>query len=127
MTEPVDETAPVDRPLTALRTVTGTVTFRERIALPPGAVVTVRVVDVSRADAPATVLAATAITVEGQVPVPFTVTVDAADVDERASISVWARLRSAVGVWQTDSHTAVLTRGASDTADVVVRRTDIAP
>ena len=39
-----------------IRTVTGTVLFRERIALPPGAVVTVRVNDVSRVDAPASVL-----------------------------------------------------------------------
>lgn len=38
-------------------TVTGTVTYRERIALPPGATVTVRLQDVSRADAPAEVLA----------------------------------------------------------------------
>ena len=35
-------------------TVTGTVTYKERIALPPeGVVVTVKVEDVSRADAPA--------------------------------------------------------------------------
>ena len=36
-------------------TVTGTVTYRERIALPATAVVEVTVADVSRADAPAVV------------------------------------------------------------------------
>jgi uncharacterized lipoprotein YbaY len=40
--------------------VTGTVSYRERVTLPPGAVLTVRL----------------------------------SDVDERASIAVWARLRS---------------------------------
>ena len=37
--------------------VTGSVTYRERIALPPTAVVTVRLVDVSRADAPSVLIA----------------------------------------------------------------------
>ena len=37
--------------------VTGSVTYRERIALPPTAVVQVRLVDVSRADAPAVLIA----------------------------------------------------------------------
>ena len=37
--------------------VTGTVTYRERIALPPTAVVTVRLVDVSLADAPSVLVA----------------------------------------------------------------------
>ena len=37
-------------------TVTGSVRYRERIALPPGATVTERLQDVSRADAPAEVL-----------------------------------------------------------------------
>jgi putative lipoprotein len=106
-----------------LHVVSGTVSFRERIALPPGAVVTVRVADVSRADGPAVILAQNAIEVAGQVPVPFELAVDAADVDARADIAVWARLRSTVGTWVSDTHTPVLTRGAGNTADVVVRRT----
>ena len=96
--------------------------FRERVALPPGAVVTVRVADVSRADGPAVILAQNAFEVAEQVPIPFELAVDAADVDERADIAVWARLRSAVGTWVSDTHTPVLTRGAGDTADVVLRR-----
>jgi len=105
-----------------IRTVTGTVMFRERIALPPGAVVTVRFNDVTRVEAPALVLAATAIPVEGQVPVPFSLSIDAADVAENALIGVWARLRSEVGTWQSDAAYPVLTRGAGDTAEVLVRR-----
>jgi putative lipoprotein len=127
---PYSYAAPVDDPSDSaptagptLRVVSGRVSFRERIALPPGAVVTVRVADVSRADGPAVILAQNAIAVLGQLPVPFELAVDAADIDERADIAVWARLRSVVGTWVSDTHTPVLTRGAGNTADVVVRRT----
>ncbi|MHC6802504.1 YbaY family lipoprotein, partial [Vibrio antiquarius] len=37
----------------SMKTITGTVAYRERIALPPNAVVTVALEDVSLADAPA--------------------------------------------------------------------------
>jgi putative lipoprotein len=105
-----------------VRRVTGKVTYRERVALPPGAVLTVRLSDVSKADVPAVVLAQTAVEVTGQVPVPYELTVDSADIDDSASITVWARLRSDVGTWMSDTHTPVLTRGAADVADLVVRR-----
>ena len=51
--------------------VTGRVTYRQRIALPPDAVVVVRVLDVSRADAPSITVAEQRIPVEHQVPIPF--------------------------------------------------------
>ena len=53
--------------------VTGTVTYRERIALPPeGVVVTIKVEDVSRADAPAVTIGEQIIENPGhQVPIPF--------------------------------------------------------
>jgi hypothetical protein len=71
----------------------------------------VAVEDVSRANAPATVLAKTAVQVDGQVPIPFSLTIDAADVDDRATLSVRARLRSSVGMWISNTHNPVLTRG----------------
>ena len=53
-------------------TVTGTVTYLQRMALPPSAVIEVKFQDVFRADAPATVIAEQKITAEGkQVPIPF--------------------------------------------------------
>jgi hypothetical protein len=66
--------------------VTGSVRYLERIALPARAVLTVAVEAVSRANAPATVLAKTAVQVDGQVPIPFSLTIDAADVDDRATL-----------------------------------------
>jgi putative lipoprotein len=108
----------------AVLRVTGTVTYRERITLPPGAVLTVRLSNVSKADAPAAVLALTAVEVAGQVPVPFELSVDSADVDDLAALGVSARLRSEVGTWISDTHTPVLIQGSGDVADLVVRRVD---
>lgn len=54
---------------------TGTVTYRTRQALPAGAVVEVRLVDISRADAPADVVARQVLVTKGeQVPIPFMLT-----------------------------------------------------
>ena len=61
--------------------VTGTVTYRERIALPPDATVVVTLEDVSLADAPSTVIAGEIIRTSGQqVPIPYSVTYDLADI-----------------------------------------------
>ena len=49
----------------------GKVMYRERMAMPEGASVTVTLADVSRADAPARTIAEQHIDNPGQVPVPF--------------------------------------------------------
>ena len=67
---------------TATASVTGTVTYREWLALPPNAVVRVALQDISLADALAIVLSEQLIVTGGrQVPIPF-----ALDYDPRASI-----------------------------------------
>ena len=76
-------------------TVTGTVAFRERIALPAGAVATVKLVDID-----GEVLAATAVDAPG-VPAPFVLTVDPGFVPDPDALLIWAALRSDVGVWGT--------------------------
>lgn len=105
----------------AICAVTGSIAFLEKIALPPGAVVSVRLVDVATSDAPA-VLAAAAIPVEAQVPVPYALTVDSDLLDPSGSLSVWARLRSEVGTWQTDTDNPVTLTDGVATVDVIVRR-----
>ena len=65
----------------AAATVTGTVTYRQRIALPPDATVIVTLEDVSRADAPSTVIGGDMIRTLGQqVPIPYSVVYDPADI-----------------------------------------------
>ena len=79
-------------PLTA--TIEGNVTYRERMMLPPGARVEVQLQDVSRADAPAGVLAEVQLAPAGGPPYPFTLEYDTARIQSnmryalRATISV---------------------------------------
>lgn len=49
----------------------GTVNYRARIALPPDAVLTLRLLDVTRTDAPAVVLVEKSLSGPGQPPIPF--------------------------------------------------------
>lgn len=77
----------------ASSTITGTVTYLPRIALPPNAVVEVSLVDVSRADAPAITLASQQIVSGGrQVPFPFTLPYDSGQIDARSSYAVQSRI-----------------------------------
>lgn len=73
-------------------TITGTAAYRERIALPPGAVLEVELVDIARADAPAERIAATRIEVQGQVPIPFTLEYDPARLRPQGRYALQARL-----------------------------------
>ena len=70
----------------------GSVTYRQRIALPPGAVVTVALSDVSVADAPSTTVAESVITPEHQVPIPFSLTIERAALVERRTYALSARI-----------------------------------
>lgn len=84
-----------------LLTVTGTLTFRERIALPAGAIATVKLVD-----ADGEVLAGTAIEIAG-VPADFALTADPEFIAKPDELFIWAALRSQVGVWGTTDLVAV--------------------
>jgi len=110
------------QPSAGLVTVNGTATYLQRIAMPPDAVLTVRVEDVSRADAPATLLAQTREPFGArQVPIPFSLQVPATAIDPRmryavrATITVGSELR-----FTTTRHHAVLTRGAPNQVDLVL-------
>ncbi|MFH7241442.1 MAG: YbaY family lipoprotein [Spirulina sp.] len=78
---------------TDLATVTGTVTHRVRMALAPNTVVEVQLLDVSRADAPAIVLASQSIVTGGrQVPIPFELVYNPDQIDPRMTYAVQARI-----------------------------------
>jgi len=96
----------------SLASLSGQVFYRERMALPPGTTVTVRLVDVSRADAKATLLAEQRIKNPATVPVPFQLEYDPGVIDARMSYAVQAQIRDVAGqlLWTTTEHTGVLTR-----------------
>ena len=76
--------------------VTGTVAYRERMALPPDAVVEVRLSDVSRQDVAAPVIAETTILPEGrQVPIPFELRYDPGKIEPNRVYALRATIRSA--------------------------------
>lgn len=78
--------------------ISGTVTYRVRMALPPDAAIDVRLEDVSHADAPATVVAENIFAAAGkQVPIPFQLPYSEKDIQPnhrylRARITVGEKL-----------------------------------
>jgi putative lipoprotein len=75
--------------------VTGTVTYLQRSALPPDAVVTVKLADVSKADASAEVISEQTIPTEGkQVPFPYSLPYDPAKIVESNTYVVQARIEA---------------------------------
>ena len=72
---------------------TGTVTYLQRMALPPNAVIEVTLADVSKADAPSTIIATQTITAAGkQVPFAYELTYDPAVIEPQMSYAVSARI-----------------------------------
>jgi len=73
--------------------VSGTATYRERMALPPDAVFEATLEDVSRADTAAEVVASTRVT-SPAAPIGFAITVDSARIDSRRRYVVRGRITS---------------------------------
>ena len=90
--------------------VTGSITYRERIALPPTAQVEIQLADVSLLDAPSRTIAQQSFTADGrQVPFAFSLTVDERKIDPRGRYAVSARITDASGklMFITDTHNGV--------------------
>lgn len=77
----------------AVQTITGSIAYRERIALLPGALVTIMLEDVSRADAPAEVIAKHRFeTNSKQIPLEFQLDYDSRKIQENHTYNVRARI-----------------------------------
>ncbi len=92
---------------------TGTVTYMQRIALAPGAVVEVKLQDVSKADAPAVIIASQTITTEGQqVPIAYELSYAPDVIDPKYTYTVMARITEGGKLtWISTQAYPVLTRG----------------
>lgn len=103
--------------------VTGSIAYRERIAMPPDAVVIVTLQDSSRMDAPAIEIGAHVIDSPGQVPVPYAVGYDPAEIIENHTYTVRATISAGDDLlWTTDTSHEVITRGNPTTADLMLIR-----
>ena len=108
--------------------ITGSIAYRERIALPPTAQIEVKLDDVSLADAPANTMATQAFAGGGkQVPFAFSLTVDRADIDPRHSYAVSARITGDDGklMFITDTRNSVTfdSRSVIDLGTLMLVRT----
>ncbi len=97
-----------------LLTIEGTLTIRERIAVPEGSIASIKLVDSA-----GEVLAATAVRADG-VPVSFTLHADPAFLTADGELLLWAALRTEVGLWGT----ADLVPVADDTLELVLQKID---
>lgn len=104
--------------------ITGTINYRERLALPPDAVVEVQLLDVSRQDTAATALASALIpTRDRQVPIPFALAYDPAKIVERNIYAVRAVIRNQGALlYSTTSQYPVITRGNPLKVDLMLDR-----
>lgn len=117
------QTCPTDGGMmTQDNVVSGTVTYRQRIALPATAVLTVKLVDVSRADASATTIVEQRVdTVGKQVPFSFDFAYDRTKIIERNRYAVQAEIRdNGRLIYITDTSYPVITQGNPKNVEIVL-------
>ena len=117
--EPIGGSGPKRSPEAHL---TGTVSYLQRIALTPRAVVEVRLLDVSRADAPSTTIAEQKIRPAGrQVPIAFDLTYDPERIDPQGRYAIQVRILDRNRLRFTNSQAyPVLTGSHPDKVNVIV-------
>ncbi len=76
----------------AEKTIKGEVMYRERIALPPNAVLSVQLADVSLADAPAAIVGERKVAPAGQVPIKFEISFDPKVIRPKMTYALQARI-----------------------------------
>jgi uncharacterized lipoprotein YbaY len=118
---------PAEGSVEATTAVSGTITYDEDITLPGGAVVTVQIINLSVADTVAQVIGESTSEVDdGQVPIPFEVSYDPAEVNENLLYGVTARIESSDGtlLFISDTNQPVITND-NPTKDVEVETVQI--
>jgi len=101
--------------------VSGTVTYRERIALVPGTQLRVTLSETTRADAPAQFIAETTVPDVIGVPIPFRIAFDPRWVDPKLTYTLRARIeREGRVLFTNDAPVHVLTGGAPSRVEIVV-------
>jgi putative lipoprotein len=104
------------------QSVQGTATYRERIALPPGAVFEATLEDVSRTDAAASIIATTRVAKPGNPPIRFTLAYDPAKIVAANRYVVRARILLHDKLVFTTDTPPVITRGSPTDVSIMLRR-----
>jgi putative lipoprotein len=105
-------------------TLTGSVSYRERIALPPDAVVNVLLLDVSMLGVPPRVVAKQVIRPEGQLPIPFVLEYDRAAIDPTHRYGLRANIMDANGrmLWINIVIVPVFRESSPEQFEIVLQR-----
>ena len=112
----------VKQVLAEMRSLSITASYRERIALPPDAILEVELLDVSRADVPSVTMSSQSYQID-RVPFSVSLSYDDQKIDSRMSYVVAARILSGERVlFRTTSAHPVITRGSPEHADLVLER-----
>lgn len=112
--------APAAAP-TPIARVTGTVSYRARIALPPDAVLKVALLDAARADAEAVPISEVSLSRPGQVPIAFELPYATARINPKRAYVVRATIEQAGEAKWTSTRTyAVITNDRPSKVDIVV-------
>jgi uncharacterized lipoprotein YbaY len=105
------------------QTIQGTASYRERMAMPNGAVFEATLEDVSRADAPALIIAGTRLDSPGNPPIKFSIAYDTARIVANNQYVVRARItQDRKLLFTSDTATPVLTRGNPMSVSIMLRR-----
>ena len=119
-----EETEPAPQPPASQADawVHGSVTYRERIALTPGATLTVQIRDTSLQDVASELIAEQVLLNTGQVPIRFEIPYASATIDSRNTYSMSARIIEADGrlAFINDTAYDVITRGRPSNVDLVL-------
>ena len=114
-----------DEPTASVR---GEATYLERIAVPPGAQLEVRLLDVSRADAPSETIGRVTLSDIGQPPYPFEISYRPEQIIESHTYVVQARLtHEGRLLFITDQAYPVITRGHPNEVRLMLKRVGSPP
>ena len=103
--------------------ITGTVTYRERMALGPTAQLNIQLQDVSLADVAATIIAEKTISDFGQVPIRFELEYDPTKIEQRNTYVLRAVIRdNGKMLFTTDTAYPVITRDNINSAEIMLIR-----
>jgi len=104
-----------------MESVTGSITYRQRIALTPEAIVNVQLLDISKADAPAIIIAEQTLSTPGQVPIAFELMYNPDIIKSGMTYSVSAKIFERGELrFISDTVNPVLTNDNGNTAELVL-------
>lgn len=118
-------TVPPEHELAEVPKITGTLTYRERIALLPGSIATVRLEETSRADAPATLIDEVTYSLDSvSVPFAFELELPNQEMPQHAQYSVRATIHGADGklLFTTDTMNPVMRRPVDQDMGMILMR-----